>query len=526
MAETGGKKRAVRIPLDYYKRPDQFARWRLLLSVLAVVVAVAWAAGFVGKFWSPGGRQQRARELASHGPVARVHAAWEFECEACHAPFKPIGLSSWATPVLGDSHQSNERCQACHSGAVHHSRQEPKDLACASCHHDHQGRDAQLIRHSDKHCTQCHSDLAAHVQGGQTTGVAAQVTRFDAGEGHHPEFRTAKGTDPGKLAFDHERHLTLGMASKTKKFGPVKTLGLIPEADRPRYSKYAHGPEKYIQLDCAACHQLARDDPDRPAPSPPPASNPGYMLPINFQIHCRACHPLEFDPADASLVMEHPLQPEAVHASLWQTYSSEYLKKNPALLQEWIPPRPMPGRPESPGMIEARSAITRSVSAAEKLLFSGKEKGCALCHQYEDQAGKPVKVVEHFDPAAPVRVTPPQVPVVWWKSAWFTHSAHRGVDCRGCHERAYPNSRSASHESKDILLPTMKDCLQCHGPRTQNSAASVVSGGAGFDCTECHHYHNGDAVTMGMTPTDPAPKTPSTIDQFLRGFAPSGKPGS
>jgi nitrate/TMAO reductase-like tetraheme cytochrome c subunit len=252
------------------------------------------------------------------------------------------------------------------------------------------------------------------------------------------------------------------------------------------------------------------------------------MLPVNYENHCRACHPLDFGPEDAPLVMEHALQPAEVHASLWQTFSAEYLKKNPALLEERIPPSRIPGRTESPGLIEARSAIARNVSAAEKVLFGAKR--CGECHQYEDQAGKPVKVVDHFDPAAPVRVTLPEVPVVWWRSARFTHSSHRGVDCRGCHERAYPDSRdaekksNASHHSSDILLPGIKTCVECHAPRGQAIGASQAAGGAAFDCTECHRYHNGDAVLMGLNPTDPAPTARLTIDEFLRGLPPPARP--
>ena len=171
MAETS-KKRTVRIPLDYYKRPDRLAWWRRVLSALAVLVAVAWAAGIGWDFWSPARRQERARRLASHGPLTRSHAAWEMQCEACHTPFQSIGVETWAAPVLGDSRQSSQQCQACHAAGIHHVRQQPPDLACARCHHDHQGRDASLVRNADQQCTQCHADLTAHVQGG-ATGVAA-----------------------------------------------------------------------------------------------------------------------------------------------------------------------------------------------------------------------------------------------------------------------------------------------------------------------------------------------------------------
>jgi hypothetical protein len=508
MAETS-KKRTVRIPLDYYKRPDGLARWRWILSGLAVLVAAAWGLGLGWDFWSPGAIRQRTRQLASHGPLTKAHATWENECDACHAPFRPIGNSNWAAPVLGDSRQSNEQCQSCHGAGIHHSRQDPLELACAGCHHDHQGRDASLVQLADVHCTQCHSQLAAHIQGGQPSGAVERITGFNSADGAHPEFRSTRGADPGRLAFDHARHLTRGMA--TAAFGPVQTLRMIREPDRARYEKYARGSEGVIELDCAACHQLVRDDPGSAAPVPPPRGAPAYMLPVTYANHCRGCHPLDFDPAAPGLVMEHPLPLAEVDASLWHTYTAEFLKQDPALLSQRLSPRPLPGQPQEPRLIEARAAIQRKVEAAEKLLFGAKK--CGECHRYETASDPPQQVdaLERWDPAAQVRVAATNVPIVWWRSAAFTHSAHRGVDCRVCHERAYPSSTHASHQSKDVLLPAMKDCLACHAARGRSS------GGAAYNCTECHRYHNGDAALLGLSAAPSAPANLLKVEEFLKG---------
>ncbi len=516
MAETS-KKRTVRIPLDYYKRPDRLAWWRRLLSAVAVVLAVLWASGLGWDFWSAARWSERARGLASHGPLTRSHATWEMQCETCHAPSGSTGLASWAAPALGDFRENNKRCEACHVAGIHHARQQPLEDACASCHHDHQGRDASLVKIADQHCTRCHGKLNAHVQGELTSGIPEKIVRFDASRDHHPEFRTTNGTDTGHLKFTHARHLTLGMA--TKQFGPVQTLKRIGAADQGRYEKYARGTEGYIQLDCAACHQLVRDDPGRVAPSPPSAGDPAYMLPVNYQMHCRGCHPLDFDPADTKLVMEHPLQTADVNDSLWRTYAAEYLKQNPALLDQQIPLRPMPGQTESLPLVEARAAIERKVADAEKILFGAKK--CGECHEYE-AAGKPVAVLARWNPASPVQVTKTDVPVVWWRSAAFSHSAHRGVDCRGCHAAAYAESRDPEHPNKDVLLPAIEKCVECHSPRSHGANAT---GGAGFDCTECHRYHNGDAALMGLTPTPAAPSVPLMIEQFLGGDMAAKKSG-
>ena len=63
MAETG-KKRAVRIPLDYYKKPDLLASWRLVLSAAALLVAAGWASGLSWDFWSALALRFRARRGA------------------------------------------------------------------------------------------------------------------------------------------------------------------------------------------------------------------------------------------------------------------------------------------------------------------------------------------------------------------------------------------------------------------------------------------------------------------------------
>jgi hypothetical protein len=519
MAETS-KKRARNIPLDYYKRTDRITTWRLILSAIACGLAAAWAMGFSWNFWSPSARADRARQLASHGPLTQSHAAWENQCEACHVSFASIGLATWAAPVVGDSARSNARCQECHAAPIHHASQKPQDLACASCHHDHQGTGASLVDISDQHCTQCHNSLSAHMNVDRAPVVAESVLGFDASQAHHPAFRSSSNPDPGRLTFNHARHLRPGMADE--KGGPIQVLGMIAAPDKARYQRYAQGPKGVIQLDCAACHQLERSETRDISLPPPPTgrslSSGAYMMPINSETHCRACHPLDYDPSDPAAVMQHALQPAAVHARLWDRYAAEYLKEVPGLLDQRIAPAPLPGKPESPHLIEARQAIDRKVSNAEKILFGAKK--CGECHQYETSDGKPVPALDHFNPKEDVRIVPPKVPVIWWRSARFDHSAHRGLSCRACHERAYPDSQHASTQSKDVLLPGKAECLECHSPRRQEPGKSAMSGGADFRCTECHRYHDGDAVVLGLSSQAGRVEGHATIEQFLLGNPP------
>ena len=209
MAETS-KKRTVRIPLDYYKRPDRLAPWRLACRLLAVL-----ACGRVGLRSRLGllelprggrsGRDGLPRTGRWPGPMPpgtrNARRATSRSARSATRPGPPRSV--------GGSSQSDAQCKRCHAGPVHHASQEPgrRPLACASCHHDHRGRDASLVRIGDQHCTQCHSDLTAgHVKPGYTPEAAVKVTRFDANLEHHPEFRATKEKDPGRLVQRREAH--------------------------------------------------------------------------------------------------------------------------------------------------------------------------------------------------------------------------------------------------------------------------------------------------------------------------------
>src|SRR5262245_1355514 len=99
-----GKQRAVRIPLDYYKRATPLERWKDWLGLLALLVAGGWLAG--GLLLGDGGDLRYSR-----GPLAQVHQTWEANCAACHEPFVPIQKNHWASTGQGRA-QADEKCQA------------------------------------------------------------------------------------------------------------------------------------------------------------------------------------------------------------------------------------------------------------------------------------------------------------------------------------------------------------------------------------------------------------------------------
>ena len=73
------------------------------------------------------------KALASPGPLAESHKAFESQCDKCHVPFKGIPSSACL--------QCHERTQKrIASGIGTHARFEQEGRKCSSCHGDHKGR--------------------------------------------------------------------------------------------------------------------------------------------------------------------------------------------------------------------------------------------------------------------------------------------------------------------------------------------------------------------------------------------------
>ena len=219
-----GKQRALRVPLTHHQRKDELVRSRLTWTLIATVLAAAYF--FIDLIPNEGGTGD---ERYSRGPVAAVHATWEKECDACHIDFVPIRSDAWASTdgwlasllpeTAGDdpARASDKKCMSCHKGPAHHSNEKASDIqSCAHCHLEHKGREFALARTEDAKCIECHSDLIDHIGGDSIypdDPIEHVVLSFASS---HPKFRSIK-TDPGKIKFPHERHLTAGisLASET-----------------------------------------------------------------------------------------------------------------------------------------------------------------------------------------------------------------------------------------------------------------------------------------------------------------------
>ena len=526
-----GKDRWKRVPKNYFKKPDGLQRVKLRLSVLALALALAYCAW--GMDWSKRAitSTDRLSLMANHGVLAKVHSAWDRKCEACHVTFEPIdGRPLLASTSTAASRTSDQLCMSCHAGPAHHAAVVGAEVrSCAECHRDHRGREASLVRLDDLECTRCHASLKTHTnsraESPRSRFFADKITRFDF---DHPDFLPEAATragdnktlvDNGGLKFNHALHMTPGLVKKTGDT-PYKVRNIPVVSERARYGT---SEDEAVKLDCASCHVLEASE--IKAGTGSPVASPGargrgdgkYYQPVRFENQCRACHDLSFDPRTPEIRAPHGVQPEAVVAFLKQTYAGQMFDDNPRLFERFVPAQALPGKPAVAP--EARNEFDRARRGAEKILFGDNRQSCHECHTS----------TKAEDGGVPGPIIPTRVPAIWFPHATFDHSAHRAVSCYDCHARSYalgpdgkPPMGGASQSSKDVLLPDIRNCKQCHTPARSEGgwlpwSASTTTGGVDHDCTECHTYHNGDHATQGRGASAEDATRERTIAQFLLG---------
>ena len=405
------------IETDYFRRQRGLRRWR---KPLCAAVGLFCLAGVVAAYFVP-----RSGRLVQAAPVSSAHSLFNDDCSRCHTEafqtarkVLPWNASLRVVP--------DHACIQCHDGPAHNKLQ-TEEVRCATCHHEHRGR-APLARVPDAHCTGCHGDLASHRQGGANGLSFANVHSFNDG---HPEIRRLR--DPGQLHFNHKKHLTDESI--------LKRLG-------------GEEPSK-----CVTCHV--------------PDSGGRHMKPINYETHCRSCHPLNF--ASGLPPARHRVQPDKLKEFLTKVYTEQHKAGR-------ITPRPatflpLPGKRLGVG----KSGVEEHVNMGLRLLLEG-QRACGLCHVARD--GSPLTQYT-------TAIAKPKIPEVWLEHVHFGHQAHRMLACTECHAARESNATS------DVLLPKLESCQKCHNGRES---------GARSDCAECHNYH--------QRPLQPRPGK-MTIDESL-----------
>jgi hypothetical protein len=420
------KERARRIDLMYFARPHWLRQWRFWLSCAIPLVALGW----LFTMHAQGG--QRA---FSSGPLSRSHALFTQRCELCH-----LGM-----PGGYFQNVSDKACLSCHDAPLHHASQRFTP-ACSSCHVEHKGA-PRLAATADSVCTECHANL-------HSRDADLHVARSIQGFGEdHPEFAALReGTeDPGGIKLNHYLHLQ-------SLLGPSHTR---------------------VQLTCSDCHRSPRGDKEV-WPYAGVQSRPGsatrdiaevrtshdasYLAPPRFVENCAGCHWLDFDKRFPQEQVPHD-KPDAVHAFLQKRFA-EYIAAHPGEVHEALRlDRQIPERPTVARVArDAREWVGFRVEEAEDLLW---RKTCKQCHALRVGTGPLPEIAKS-------NITPR-----WMPHAEFDHDSHRMMTCESCHTKA-----TSSHETADVLLPSIKTCQECH--REPGPAKEFAEG----SCFECHQYHN------------------------------------
>jgi hypothetical protein len=440
------KKLTQTVELDYFQRPRPFRR------VKRSLLAAAFLASSLLVVLSLLPHQRTAYQSA---PVSTAHAMFNQDCGICH----PGAFRPFERFIRHDSsfHSvTDETCIKCHAGSHHHP---PLALArgCADCHREHRGR-AVLAHVPNGRCTLCHADIKSVKPDSVLENVADLST--------HPEFglwgQNAGGFanpahDPGTIHFNHAKHLHL------------------PEKDALRGIDAPLA--RLREQQCAACHQT--DVAGR------------YMLPVRYEQHCQSCHPLliqvgaeltgtkllQARQAFARKPLLHPApladgkergQGAATVRALVRDRYLEFVRLHPEVLAKSAVTadpehgRLFPGtRRSEPANRDQVAWAEQQLLGAERLLFDGAD-GCRRCHQ---EAARSKGLPDYAEPAMLLR---------WLARSRFKHASHRMLNCLECHPQA-----ETSTQSKDVLMPKIADCRQCHKPQ----------GGARSDCFECHNFH-------------------------------------
>lgn len=441
--------------------------------------------------------------LHAPGQVSRPHVVWENECSTCHVAGQSLSGRSWTSALVGQTGNSS-RCSTCHTGATHSTKQswEP---SCSSCHQEHRGRDHDLRHVADRHCLQCHADLKAHLVPGAVTTIEDVPNLPD-----HPLFRLerAKPVDPGRLQFDHARHLRKGMPKQEGH--PLTTLERVAADLRPRYNPKGLPLDTPLQLQCADCHRLDTQDLDQGTPR----AAGEHLAAISYARDCRACHPLTVGGKDAGLLapaidFAHGRQPAELQQQLEGILFRRALVARQTELTKLLEKSalPLPGR-QHDDPLPLGESLRHQLSGAGLLLFQG-DRGCNLCHVFQAPPGQEAKQLLANGRYLDLTVVPTNLPQVWHPQARFSHVAHRAVDCVSCHPKAPSSSRHT-----DVLIPGRDLCLRCHGPVP---AEAPATGRANGSCVECHRYHDSAHPLRGRAAASRNPKQRLDIDTFLKG---------
>ncbi|WP_298743564.1 FHA domain-containing protein, partial [uncultured Brevundimonas sp.] len=411
----------------------------------------------------------------STGPLSQAHAFLEDDCQSCHqeafvavtdASCKTCHSGDQTTVAMAAAAASVRRAGSTDTLSFvrdHAPRRRilwgtppPDDFSgqasawfrrafnipeqrCASCHVEHVGNPASTrppepipTLTPTQTCVQCHAGMTHRLKDTDLADTPSWT--------RHPNFRpTLPGPngptrvslnspprEASGLTFPHRLHLAPGG-------GPARMAQTLGER--------GYG----AALTCANCHR-------------PDADGKGFA-PLQMERDCASCHSLAFATPGGVRQLPHG-EPGLVVAALsaWQgrgpVAGGGSARRRPGQIGE--------GGPAAGGPPAGASAVTTVGGAF------GPRGACFDCHT--------------IFRTPTLRFTPVRLPGDFLSRGAFDHSVreHR-VDRLGQPACARCHAAATSGTATDLLLPSVSECVECHGQTTARSPTPAPA-----DCETCH----------------------------------------
>ena len=509
MSEQSGKSKALRIRLDYYKHRGRLDWTRWACVSVALIGSLSYAAFvLIGVFCqfgdsdkSPANWLAAAALQINTGPLSKVHAHFEKDCQQCHAEsaFHPIASDAFKFDIQASLDSLSQKCQSCHSVRSHVERIADTactmlDQNCAECHRDHQGRNVDLANVASRKCTQCHADLNRACSDSANLAINPNIGKFSV-ESHATQLQTFRslGSDPGRIKFSHAQHLNLGQV-KTGRRGGLQ-INMLSERWRGSYTGV--GESNVIQLTCSNCHKLQTPSGQvayeqvSNAASSTDVEFSHFYAPVKFDEHCGACHQFTFTGQNSAMT---PLPHAATREDFRQILSTRLFggKLN--------------------GHLATRNDVTLGVGESqveqwvEAELETAVERiysSCSKCHI--DQTPQRTGLLSSM------------IPQRWLQHGLFDHGVHEKIShCAFCH--VIPTSEEST-VSSTVIIKGPESCTPCHRSAADDSHSASWSSEdrqrllgnakqpslASDNCTLCHRYHwSRPKLENQANATDPA----------------------
>jgi len=306
---------------------------------------------------------------------------------------------------------------------------------------------------AQKFCADCHEGM----DGRLTDTKLENASDFGI---EHPQFRPAVLLKPGGKNPPRKR---ISLDEKPTEYNGLKfphdlhlsRTGGVAQMGRRLSAKFDFGPS----LVCKDCH----------TPDPKGVR----FEPVDMKEDCGMCHSLAFDEVGGTIRTLRHGEPDMVRADLRAYYRSTRPTR-PINLGGMKRRRPGASNDNRVARDYARAVQFRPSRAnlAISQVFS-RGGACFDCHGVNpptargrvDYSIKPVTQTDRY-----------------MHKGWFSHEAHNDEDCTSCH------TAETSKDARDLLLPGIKTCRECHGGEFQ-MASDVPS-----TCAMCHDYHADDGA--------------------------------